>query len=835
MKRYLNWKSSLTLMFLLVSSLTFLFAATISGTITNETSQPFNNSRVQLVIPGQSGGSGGNGDCGDPNDDCGEIFQQTMTDSTGSYNFIDVPIGSYNVCARAEHYEKTFFTSPDTGEILIVEVDADEQEIVGINIQLVPDCDPPPPPPPPEAGEISGRVFNLDNVPIPHVLVGVVTLDNLNMPLPGLFEHTNMNGVYEICDIQPGVYKTCVIGPDNLPIAYSAEFTVVEDACIDSVDIIADIQPPVYEFGAVSGHVIGADMEPGQIINVGLVTLADLNTVLPDLNGHAGHMGNYCIEEVPAGFYKACVIGPDHVPVAYSDSFEVVVGQMTQNVDIIMGAYVGFSVSGTIYNSDSLPIQEGIVELRTVSGDNRHGNNHNHRTVHVNADGFYTFTNIPAGQYIISVWTEMSPVVFYPSTFDPEQATPIDVVDADIIGIDITIPVLQDYVISGFVKDALTEQPIAGIRVRTDRMGFRHFPSHDAMFDDEYSAITDASGFYSFTAPIGRYTIVANDSTHTYRHQFYYHANHPFDATVIFLDADRTDINFDLLPSADSLNYSISGVVTENGEAITYPVRVVAVSSDEDWEESTMSDHNGNYSLNHLFPGNYYVVAYSLYTPPLYYNNQLTWEAADLVTVNGQITGINFDLISTYSDGPSNLNGFISDGTGTVLDNVIVVITNSANQVIGFSRTNELGQYSVSNVPAESFNVIATKLGYATVTQPVSLSGTQIADFIMQAPTANDDSVTPGIPAMITNYPNPFNPNTNILFTAPKDSQVSVKIFNIKGQCIKNLLNTNVKAGNHVLTWDGTDNNGNGVTSGIYMVSMRGNGFSTNHKMTLMK
>jgi hypothetical protein len=163
MKRYLNWKSSLTLMFLLVSSLTFLFAATISGTITNETSQPFNNSRVQLVIPGQSGGSGGNGDCGDPNDDCGEIFQQTMTDSTGNYNFIDVPIGSYNVCARAEHYEKTFFTSPDTGEILIVEVDADEQEIVGINIQLVPDCDPPPPPPPPEAGEISGRVFNLDN------------------------------------------------------------------------------------------------------------------------------------------------------------------------------------------------------------------------------------------------------------------------------------------------------------------------------------------------------------------------------------------------------------------------------------------------------------------------------------------------------------------------------------------------------------------------------------------------------------------------------------------------------------------------------------------------
>ncbi|GEM_PF-1313301 len=815
-----NSRNKLNLLFVLfmfVMSFTVLTAGTISGLVTDELEQPFDHANVQLLRTNPMN----NGDW---------IYRNTMTSNTGTFVFNNVPVGQYRVAAVAPDYMRTFYTSPD-GQILVVEVDADDEEIVGINIQLMPVNDPPPP----NMTGVTGRVFNLDNEPLTRVRVGIVTLDNQNQPLPNIGTLTNNNGFYAIHNLLPGAYKTCVIDLDMAIVAWSDEFTIVAGSVTDSVNIIADLEPPVCEFGAVSGHVIGAQVQPGQMIPVGLVALDDLDTVLPGLIGHAGHMGYYMIGGVPAGDYKACVIGPNMTPVAYSEAFTVVVGQMTQNVDIIVGTIVGFSVSGTVYNADNEPVQQGVVVLRSAQNNMPPNMNHMSRSVHLNANGTYLFTNVPEGEYILSVWTMMTPVVYYPSTFDIQQAVPINVVDADLAGLDITIPVVQNYVISGYVLDAITEAPIAGIRVKTDRMGFHHFPIHDPMFNNEFSALTDATGFYSFSAPVGRYTVVAIDTTHVYRHQFYYHANNPFSATIIFLDHDYTDIDFDLIPHCDSLQYSISGVITENGEPITYPVRVVAVSSDEDWEESTITNPGGSYTINHLLPGSYFVVAYSLYTPPMYYNNQLTWDDADVVVVDGQITGINFDLVSTDVDGPNSLNGQISNNNGAIIDNAMVLLTNSQNQIIGFSRTDETGSYAIANVPTDSYTIIATKIGYATVTQQVSLNGTQIADFVLQAPTSNDDSVIPAIPAMITNYPNPFNPNTNILFTAPKDSHVSVKIYNVRGQCIKNLLNDNLKAGSHSLTWDGTDNKGNKVSSGIYMVKLQGNGFYQNRKMTLMK
>jgi len=414
-------------------------------------------------------------------------------------------------------------------------------------------------------------------------------------------------------------------------------------------------------------------------------------------------------------------------------------------------------------------------------------------------------------------------------------ATPVVVTDADLTGINVTLPVVQTYTISGYVKDAATEAPLAGIKVRTDRMGFHHFPMQHPMFNNEFNAITDATGFYSITAPYGRYTLAAVDTTHYYRIQWYDHAFMPFQADVIVLDQDFTNVNFDLFPRQDSLQCSISGIITENGAPVTYPVTVVAVSSDEDWEESTISDASGSYTINNVRPGHYYVVAYSLYAPPTYYNNVMTWEDADLVLVYGAIGNINFDLINTDADGPSNLGGIITDSSNQPLSNVIVMLSNSQGQLIGFSRTDSEGNYYISNVPTDSYTVSAVKMGYATSTQDVYLIGNDFLNLSLMAPTANDDSVLPVLSGKVSNYPNPFNPNTTISLALAKDSDVTVRIYNVKGQVIKNLLNGKVKAGSHTLQWNGTDDNGSPVSSGIYLVKLQGEGFASSRKMTLMK
>jgi hypothetical protein len=85
------------------------------------------------------------------------------------------------------------------------------------------------------------------------------------------------------------------------------------------------------------------------------------------------------------------------------------------------------------------------------------------------------------------------------------------------------------------------------------------------------------------------------------------------------------------------------------------------------------------------------------------------------------------------------------------------------------------------------------------------------------------------------NYPNPFNPSTNIPYALPSSEQVSIKIFNLQGQLVRTLVDRHQEAGNHIAVWDGRDNNGIPMASGIYFVRMQAADFGKVHKMTLLK
>ena len=85
------------------------------------------------------------------------------------------------------------------------------------------------------------------------------------------------------------------------------------------------------------------------------------------------------------------------------------------------------------------------------------------------------------------------------------------------------------------------------------------------------------------------------------------------------------------------------------------------------------------------------------------------------------------------------------------------------------------------------------------------------------------------------NYPNPFNPETQISFQIAKDSHVSMNVYNIKGQLVKSLVNENMKSGSHTITWHGKDNSGRTASSGVYFFRLSNNGVSKVHKCTLMK
>jgi len=71
--------------------------------------------------------------------------------------------------------------------------------------------------------------------------------------------------------------------------------------------------------------------------------------------------------------------------------------------------------------------------------------------------------------------------------------------------------------------------------------------------------------------------------------------------------------------------------------------------------------------------------------------------------------------------------------------------------------------------------------------------------------------------ALLQNYPNPFNPSTTIEYQLPKTGNVEIKIFSINGQLVKTLESTHQIAGTHSFVWDGKNNGGQTVTSGLYV------------------
>jgi hypothetical protein len=95
-----------------------------------------------------------------------------------------------------------------------------------------------------------------------------------------------------------------------------------------------------------------------------------------------------------------------------------------------------------------------------------------------------------------------------------------------------------------------------------------------------------------------------------------------------------------------------------------------------------------------------------------------------------------------------------------------------------------------------------------------------------------------GVPTSFSlsqNYPNPFNPETYIDFSVPVEQKVSLKIYNIRGQLVKTLINEVVKPGKQTVKWDGTDQDNQKVASGIYLYRLAIQTYSETKRMVLVK
>ncbi|MBT3756459.1 MAG: T9SS type A sorting domain-containing protein, partial [Candidatus Cloacimonetes bacterium] len=167
--------------------------------------------------------------------------------------------------------------------------------------------------------------------------------------------------------------------------------------------------------------------------------------------------------------------------------------------------------------------------------------------------------------------------------------------------------------------------------------------------------------------------------------------------------------------------------------------------------------------------------------------NQVSTEIVELSNIGGEI--LNYTI--SFSDAPEWLEADPISGSLNAGEMDEITLSFDSNGL-------ETGQYSSSMVIENG------------------VSGQTVVPVIL---TVNPTGVNENLPAkteLTGNYPNPFNPITNIQFSLKDESQVSLMIYNVRGQKVKTLVQDEMQAGYHSVIWNGTDEVGKSVSSGVY-------------------
>ncbi|MCP4634251.1 MAG: T9SS type A sorting domain-containing protein, partial [candidate division Zixibacteria bacterium] len=100
---------------------------------------------------------------------------------------------------------------------------------------------------------------------------------------------------------------------------------------------------------------------------------------------------------------------------------------------------------------------------------------------------------------------------------------------------------------------------------------------------------------------------------------------------------------------------------------------------------------------------------------------------------------------------------------------------------------------------------------------------------------AEDEENIPKVYFLSQSYPNPFNPMATIPYGLPKASQVKLVVYDITGRFVKTLVDDYQSAGYKYVIWDGTNESGDNVATGIYFYNLHAGEFQKLKKMTLLK
>lgn len=243
-------------------------------------------------------------------------------------------------------------------------------------------------------------------------------------------------------------------------------------------------------------------------------------------------------------------------------------------------------------------------------------------------------------------------------------------------------------------------------------------------------------------------------------------------------------------------------------------------------------------TVGHVSGTDEYIFKYQTATPdvvyPMSYNSQ--WIGTHMYTVS-----LAADIYSEYYDSVFNTVdawGTITYGGNTVpcLRVSYVSRFTSKSYVSGMLISTNVTTQEGAEFFGEGFKYLFN-LGKDTSGGVISYYA-DAGDDLVSGPTGvreNNPGMVPTGYDLAQNYPNPFNPSTDIQFSLPRNTAVHLSIYNMLGQEVKTLIDQPMDAGNYTVDWNGTDDEGQAVASGIYFYRLTAGDFTRSKKMALVK
>lgn len=180
----------------------------------------------------------------------------------------------------------------------------------------------------------------------------------------------------------------------------------------------------------------------------------------------------------------------------------------------------------------------------------------------------------------------------------------------------------------------------------------------------------------------------------------------------------------------------------------------------------------------------------------------------------------------------NSIRGKVTDGADKPLINAVVYLTGLTSNS---TYTNTSGSYEFAGLPLGDYCVFRAQGSFKYCFTPLDSDVYEVNFIGTTDVEESSEQCSPEHFQLFPNYPNPFNPSTNISYSLPQDAEVTLAIYNLKGERVKVLVDEFQTKGEKITIWDGTDSQGNDVASGLYLCKLQSRNLNESIKMLLLK